>query len=395
MDWIDRYMEYTDGIPSPEIFRLWSGISTLAGALERRVWISTSRSVLFPNLFVLLVAPPAVGKSQAIVNVSELWYATKKFKIAPDNVTKASLIDALDAADGKRIAPGGALIEYHSLLTASSEFGVLVPAHDLEFLSVLNHIYDNPRTYRENRRSLHKNIEIVNPQLNIIAGTQPGFLASLLPEEAWSMGFTSRIIMVYSAMPIVVSLFKKQDSREHLFKVLTAELVHFANVMGEAQWDEDAQQELERWAQGGCEPIPTHSKLQHYTGRRILHVLKLSLISAISRSSTPHITLWDVNRARDWLLHAEILMPDIFRDMSLKSDSQVILELHWFMWQLWLKTKKPIHEGRAIHFLQQRLPAEKVERVLDIAVKSGILKKTDTAVGPAYEPRPSHEHGAE
>jgi hypothetical protein len=88
-------------------------------------------------------------------------------------------------------------------------------------------------------------------------------------------------------------------------------------------------------------------------------------------------------------------MPDIFRDMSLKSDSQVILELHWFMWQLWLKTKKPIHEGRAIHFLQQRLPAEKVERVLDIAVKSGILKKTDTAVGPAYEPRPSHEHGAE
>lgn len=394
MDWLEQYMDYTDGIPSPEIFRLWSGISTLAGALERRVWISTSRSVLYPNLFVLLVAPPAVGKSQAINNVSELWYATKKFRIAPDNVTKASLIDALAEADGKRVIPTG-LLEYHSLLVSSSEFGVLVPAHDLEFLSVLNHIYDNPRTYRENRRSLNKNIEIVNPQLNIIAGTQPGFLASLLPEEAWSMGFTSRIIMVYAAIPPIVSLFEKQDSRTHIFKELTSRLQTFSDLMGEAVWDLDAQKEIEAWSRGGCEPVPQHSKLQHYTGRRILHCLKLSLISAISRSGELRITLWDVNRARDWLLHAEILMPDIFRDMSLKSDSQVIQELHFFLWQLWTKNKKPIHEGRAIHFLQQRLPAEKIERVLDIAVKSGILNKTDTAVGPAYTPRPTHEHGAE
>jgi len=394
MDWIDRYMEYTDGIPSPPIFRLLSGISALAGSLDRRVWISTSRSVLFPNLFVLLVAPPAVGKSQAISNVSELWYATKKFHISPDNVTKASLIDALAAADGKRVIPTG-LLEYHSLLTASSEFGVLVPAHDLEFLSVLNHIYDNPRTYRENRRSLNKNIEIVNPQLNIIAGTQPGFLASLLPEEAWSMGFTSRIIMVYSAVPPIVSLFQKQEPRDYMFKELTERLKLFSDLMGEAQWEQAAQDELERWAREGCPPVPQHSKLQHYTGRRILHCLKLSLISAISRTGELRITLWDVNRARDWLLHAEQLMPDIFRDMSLKSDSQVIQELHFFLWQIWMKSKKPIHEGRAIHFLQQRLPAEKIERVLAIAVKSQILIRKDTAVGPAYEPRPSHEHGAE
>lgn len=387
-------MEYTEGIPSPAIFRLWSGISTLAGALERRCWISTSRSVLYPNLFVLLVAPPAVGKSQAIYNVSELWLHTKKFKIAPDNVTKASLIDALDAADGKRVIPTG-LLEYHSLLVSSSEFGVLVPAHDLEFLSVLNHIYDNPRTYRENRRSLNKNIEIVNPQLNIIAGTQPGFLASLLPEEAWSMGFTSRIIMVYAAVPIVVSLFDKQEERGGQFKRLADGLKDFSDLMGEAVWDEDAKVELERWMRGGCEPVPQHSKLQHYTGRRILHCLKLSLISAISRSGELRISLWDVNRARDWLLHAETVMPDIFRDMSLKSDSQVIQELHFFLWQIWTKNKAPIHEGRAIHFLQQRLPAEKIERVLDIAVKSGILRKQDSAVGPAYIPRPNHEHGAE
>lgn len=393
-DWLDSYMEYTDGIPSPEIFRLWSGISTLAGALERRVWVSTSRSVLYPNLFVLLVAPPAVGKSQAITNVHELWHTTKKFHVAPDNVTKASLIDALAAADGKRVIPTG-LLEYHSLLTASSEFGVLVPAHDLEFLSVLNHIYDNPRSYRENRRSLQNNISITNPQLNIIAGTQPGFLASLLPEEAWSMGFTSRIIMVYAALPPIVSLFEKQDSRKDQFDHLRDRLMIFSDLMGEAKWEPEAQQELERWYRSGQEPVPQHSKLQHYNGRRILHILKLSLISAISRSGELFITMDDMQRARNWLLSVEQVMPDIFRDMTLKSDSQVIQELHFFLWQIWVKGKKPIHEGRAIHFLQQRVPAEKIERVLDIAVKSQILRREDTSVGPAYVPRPTHEHGGE
>lgn len=393
-DWIDKYMEYTDGIPSPEIFRLWTGISAVAGALERRVWISTARSVLYPNLFVLLVAPPGVGKSQAITQVSELWYSTKRFHVAPDNMTKASLIDAINAADGKRVIPTG-LLEYHSLLVGSSEFGVLVPAHDMEFLNVLNHIYDNPRTYRENRRSLANNIEIVNPQLNIIAGTQPGFLASLLPEEAWSMGFTSRIIMVYSATPVTVSLFGKQEDRRGQFKALSERLKDFGDLMGEATFDPDAVAELERWMRNGLEPVPHHSKLQHYNPRRMLHVLKLSLVSAVSSSGTTYVSLSDVNRARDWLLHTEQLMPDIFRDMVGKSDSQVLQELHFFLWQIWAKGKKPIHESRAIHFLQQRVPAEKVERVLDIAVKSGIISRQDGATGPAYVPRPSHEHGVE
>src|SRR5882724_11244346 len=201
-DWLDQYMSYTDGITSPEIYRLWSGISAIAGALERRVWVETSRGVLYPNMFCLLVGPPGVGKSNAISIVEELWYSSKKFKVAPNNVTKAALVDALLEADRKIILPnGGGLVEYHCLLTSSSEFGVLVPAHDLEFLSVLNYIYDNPKVYRENRRSLNKNIEIIHPQITILAGTQPGFLASLLPEEAWSMGFTSRIIMIYAGVP--------------------------------------------------------------------------------------------------------------------------------------------------------------------------------------------------
>jgi hypothetical protein len=104
------------------------------------------------------------------------------------------------------------------------------------------------------------------------------------------------------------------------------------------------------------------------------------------------VTLPALNRARDWLLHAEQLMPDVFREMVQRSDSQLIQELHYFLWKLWLKEKKPIHESRLIHFLQTRVPSEKVLRVLEIAARSSIIK---LVADKQWIPRPTHEHGLE
>ena len=72
MDWIDTYLKYTKGTPTPSIFRLWSAITAVSGAVERRVWVETGKGKLYPNLYTLLVGPPGSGKSQAIKPVKEL-----------------------------------------------------------------------------------------------------------------------------------------------------------------------------------------------------------------------------------------------------------------------------------------------------------------------------------
>jgi hypothetical protein len=392
MDWIERFLEYTDGITSPEIFRLWGGISAVAGALERRVWVRTARSDLYPSLYVLLVASPGVGKSEILKIVKSLWSDARKFHPAPDNVTKASLLDCLAEAD-RKIINGEGLFEYHTLLVASLEFGVLVPAHDLEFLNVLNHIYDCPKDYREVRRTTNKNLEIINPQLNIVAGTQPAYLSSLMPEEAWAMGFTSRLIMVYSSEAPEVSLFGDNDPRVEEYNWLVARLREMATLMGPFTWEESAKSALEKWVKAKLPPVPDHSKLTHYTPRRVLHAIKLAMVSTVARSCKLHITLADVERAKFWLLQAERIMPDIFREMIQRSDAQVIQELHFFAWRLWLKENKvPVHESRLISFLKNRLPSEKVLRVLEIATKSGMLQSEG---GGLYTPRPKQDHGVE
>lgn len=393
VDWISSFLSYTDGMPSPEIFRLWSAISAVGGALERRVWVRTARSSLYPNLFTLLVAPPGIGKSQAINPVADVWRGCKKLKVAPDNVTKAALIDALSEANNKVSLPSG-ILEYHALLVACSELGVFLPAHDLEFLSVLNDIYDNRPSYTENRRSLSKQIAIKNPQLTILAGTQPGFLANLLPDEAWSMGFTSRIIMIYSGETPEIDLWADSAGQDKEFERMVIGLRPAERLYGAFGWEPEAQHKMTQFNFNRRASEPEHSKLLHYNSRRTIHVLKLSQIAAVSSRMEMVIRACDVDRAIDWLLAAEAVMPDIFREMKRKSDTDVISELHFFMWRIYVKEKKPIHEARLFNFLREHIPSDKILRLLDIAQKSNIVQRV-AGTENLYVPRAKHEHGLE
>jgi Protein of unknown function (DUF3987) len=352
---------------------------------------------VYPNLYVLLVATPGVGKSQAIKHVNDLWTAfPSALHVAPHDITKAALVDALAQASHRHVIGESQLVEYNSLLVAADEFGVLVPSHDLEFLSTLVRIYDNPAQHRQSRRGLQQQIDIVNPQLNIIGGVQPAYLANLLPEEAWGMGFMSRVIMVYSAQKIRIKLnlgskIQILQNADHR-KWIVLKLQEVLKKIGEIAWTDKANQMAEDWHAQGCPPEPSHSKLDHYNQRRIFNAVKLSIVSAISRNSS-EIDAVDFNRARDWLLEAETLMPDVFKEMVQRSDFQALNELHIFAWQEWTSNgRKPIHEVKLINFLKSRAPVEKIPRLIGTAVAA---KMFDSVGAGYYVPIAKHLHGME
>lgn len=389
-------MAYTDHAPSPEIFRLWSGISALAGACERRYWIESAQRKIFPNMFVLLVAPPGVGKDQAITATQDLWYAVRELKIAPTSITAAAMLDKF--TDSRRIYLVNGVptpeFEYHSMQILAPELGIFLNAYDLEFISRLNAIFDNPPDLRVMRKYMKEEVQIYQPQLNILAGTQPGFLASVMPEQAWSMGFTSRLIMVYANLGPKVDLFapvppSKADTRS----ALVDRLKELATTHGQFILDTEAMDAIREWYLQGCPPVPSHLKLSHYCARRIVHMFKLAMIACLSRGETgragvgPRMLLEDVERAKRWLLDAERLMPDIFRDMTYKSDVEILQDLHYYLWKLFMEGgKSPVHQSYIWEFLQNKAPSERIPRIIEAAEKSRFLEKvpgTDTYIPKA------------
>ena len=374
-DFVDAFLAWSDVIASPEIFRLWAAISCVAGALERRTWSETAMGHLFPNLYVMLSAGPGVGKDNAINLTTKLWREVPGISMGPHSVNHASLLDALSGADRKIIVGGKLVSEYHGLCLVVGEFIVLCPSHDLEFLGRLNQIYDCPPDFRELRK-YHKGTEyvIAKPYLNILAGNTPSLMKAVFPEEAWSGGFTSRLLMVYASTGPLAEPFAPGPN-EDVKAILVDHLKRLTKMWGRFWWDEDAARRYLEWHRGGQKPKPTHTKLEHYCTRRTTHIQKLAMISSASRGTDLHVTLPDVERALTWLMLAEATMPDVFRAMLGRSDMDVLNELHYFLMGEHARRKKAIPIGTIYAFIVARVPSEKARGLVEVAEISGRIKR--------------------
>lgn len=374
-DWIETYVSETNAVPSPEIYRLWAAITAVSGVLERKVWTTGSAGPIYPNLFTLLVGPPASGKDNAIRPIREIWAKMTGLHLSPDNVTKAALIDALSKSLRTLMNGSSEMMTFSCMVAPVPEFGVFFSKHDTEFLSVLNHLYMSPSLYKEERRTSGI-VEINKPHLVLLAGTQPDFLSSFLPEEAWGMGFTSRLVMIYAEGAPPADLFTLTAINA---TGLVQQLRKIFEMKGEFVWSKNTMNEINAWNRAGCPPIPAHSKLLHYNGRRTLHIIKLSMISAASRAASLHVTVEDFERAKEWLLSAEAVMPDIFRAMGQRSDQQIIEDLRLHLYRLWssvaLEKRKPLLARDIWAYLHTRVTSDRIPKLIDVAEKLGYLKR--------------------
>ena len=380
-------MDYTQPIPSPELFKKWTAIVTIAAALERKVWVYTYNSNLYPNLYTFLVAPPGVGKS-IVTDISKtLLEKLPTHYLAPSSVTKASLIDTLQ--DANRViqlpkeTPSSITFQY--LTVISNELGVLIPSYESVFMTALTDIYDG-KGYSERRRGNDLNIQLNNPQLTILAATQPSYLTSLLPEGAWDQGFLSRVLLIYSGDQLKRQLFTDERNDETKFKALVHDLKQIGKLFGKIMFTEEAKNAMEAWHADNGPPRPDHPKLKHYLIRRSANLLKLCMIFSVARSNELIVTIEDYSRALAALLEAEHYMPDVFKAMGSGGDTKVIEECWYFCAKLYTKKQKPVEEFKLMQFLQERTPAHNVERILAVMISAKLLKVVVGKGGKCYRP---------
>lgn len=390
-NWIDGFVKYTEGKGSPLIWRKWAAIFTLAAAVERKVWITTAKGQLFPNLYVVMVGSAGSGKSLATNTVHSFLRVLRdkgELYLAPASITKASMIDRLNESARKvvRLTANPPILTFNSLAVVPNELGVFLPAYDNEFMSTLTDLWDCNH-YSETRRTNKISIDIPHAQLNIFSATTPSYLNGFLPEGAWDQGFMSRVICVYSGASEYTDIFAEFDHDETLRKELDDDLASINKMCGKLTFTEEAMNAIRAWAIGGYAPVPSHPKLTHYNTRRPAQLLKLCMIAAIASGEQYEITLDHYAEAIDWLSEAEGVMPDIFKAMKTGGDGRIMEECYHFVYEQYMKEKKPILEHRIYHFVSERTPSHNVERLVGVMVKANMLQAQMTDAGTGYIPR--------
>lgn len=386
-DWIDTFLEYTDQVPSPEHFRRWAAYSAIAGVVERRVWSILRGKFCYPNLYVLLVARPGIGKTVAIDEVIDLWTHCGKIRLAPSGMTKAALIDHINEKHSNLMINGTPQM-YHPLCIAAGEFGVLLPDHNIDFLNVLNDMWDCRTLFEDRtRKDGHKIVE--RPYINMIAGTQPAYLKLILPDVAFNMGFTARIIMVHAAFGVEQDMFAPFIAKEYLKDKLVADLKIMQNQIGVLEPSAEAREFISGWYWQREEDAPEHSLLTSYNVRRPQQIQKLAMISSISRDGEGVIEKQDYERALKMLLEAEKDMPQIFKEMASSEDTKELEEIMRWCFEYVEETgQQTVHETDLNNYINGRVPVHRIDFFLKALISSGKLEVVGVALPGQRQFRP-------
>lgn len=274
----------------------------------------------------------------------------------------------------KRKNPDGSLLLSNECIALSEEMQGILPEHDVGHLTLYNELYDVRSVYKARTRS-NGEVNLQSPYCSIITGAQPAFLATTLPEQAWGMGFMSRLIMVFDQARARTSAFEHSDIDHKLQTKLIMELREISQLYGWFKWDKGARALYETWwVEKGGPPIPSAKRLaMGYNSRRDLHFFKLAMAYSLARSSDLEVTVDDVTKAISLLLRTEQQMKHVFNEMQQAGATMAMADVLDVIKQEAADGQR-VTESTLIHMLMQRFPSTQVHAMIENMIKSGMIK---------------------
>ena len=308
-DWIEAFVKYTDNTEPPESYRRWVAISTMASALQRKCKLDWGSETFFPNMYIVLVGPPAARKGTAMRTGKDLLDQIG-IAVSADESSRQKLVKSLQemgVADQDDLGR----ITFHSSMTLySSELTVFLGYGAKELLAMLCKWYDCEPRYVYDTLQRGKE-EVPNVWCNLMGATTPGQLQASLPEDAVGSGFTSRVVFVYEHNK--GKLVRKPTLEDQLLEPLLHDLGRVRNLSGDFTVLPDAEDIYYDWYEHSeDEAIFTDYRMEYYVQRRPTHLFKLSMIISAARGDDKIITPIDLKEAIKVLEGAEKNMSQVF-----------------------------------------------------------------------------------
>lgn len=299
----------------------WTGVSTIAGALRRRVWIDQKYFQWLPNFYVILVAPPGIVSKSTTANIGmNLLREIQGIKFGPDVITWQALVMELSKACESVPDPANpGVFEPMSCVTfCSDELGNLLNPNDRDLVDALVTLWDGKRGAFKKSTKTSGNDTIENPWVNIIGCTTPSWISGNFPEYMIGGGFTSRCVFVYA-----------DKKRQHVayvdenvpaeFQEMRKKLIHdlelISMLFGEFEISKPAREWGRVWYKHHWEnPISylNSDQFAGYLARKQTHIHKLAMVLSASKSSDMVIHQEHLEAANAMAQVIEEDMPKVF-----------------------------------------------------------------------------------
>jgi len=375
-DWLAAFMDYASYGEAPRHMYFWSGVSAVAGALRRKVWIDQAYFKWYPNMYIILVAPPGiVSKSTTAGMAMSLLRQVPGIKFGPDVVTWPALVSAFaDSTEGFDYE--GGIHAMSALTLESSEFGNLLNPQDKDMVDLLVALWDGKPGKFEKKTKHSGDDSVENPWINLIACTTPSWIAGNFPEYMIGGGFTSRCLFVYAdekAQYVAYPGLRVPKNLKAMEEKLVADLERISALTGEYKLSAGAVEWGEAWYKRHYSirsATLDDDRFGGYIARKQTHMHKLAMIVAAATSDSLLLT-------EDHLVIADQMITDLEPDMqhvfSKIGKSETAMYAERLIWFVQSKGRVPYHE--AYRFVHQHFPSMRdFEDVMAGCLRAGYIK---------------------
>lgn len=322
-DWLTAFCDYASFGEAPRRMYFWVGVSAIAGALRRRVWIDQAYFRWYPNFYIVLVAPPGIVSKSTTAGISmNLLRQVPGIHFGPDVVTWQALIGAFAGAK-EEFKYGEEYLPMCAMTIESSEFGNLLNPQDKDMVDLLVTLWDGKQGAFTKVTKMSGNDSVENPWINIVACTTPAWIAGNFPEYLIGGGFTSRCLFVYAeekARYVAYPGLQVPGNLKEVEKALVHDLEYISNFfVGPYTLTPDAVKWGENWYQNHYANRPDgldDERFGGYIARKQTHMHKLAMVLAASHKDKQEIDVEDLGTAHTMITELEADMPRVFHKIG-------------------------------------------------------------------------------
>ena len=365
---------------APDKFIEWTSFSVLGGVMKRKFYIRDGLYTIFPNQYIVLVAPPGVGKGTSI---NFLWSLVRKTapnfiaNMISDRVTAPKILERIaagwagpPATVGQQIVLGA---RDHSCTIFSTEMSILLGASD-QMLDFLCEGWDR-NEYEYDTKNCGSAF-IRDMCTSLIAGTVPDFIQQIDRNKNMPVkgGFSSRCLFIFENKPARFLLHPPPlESNPNSVKQLDAlknDLLHIASLPGgEFFYDAASRITFDNFLTSVRTNTDNDSEaVANFKARIRAHVLKLAMVLALSRHDTQLIENCDMALAIAYVSQSLKNLELVFRGTGDSDIASATSRVQNYLEDVGIASRKEL-----LSRLHRHMNVETLDRIIYVLTEIGYL----------------------
>lgn len=308
--WLETYLDYTADQEPTDKLNFWVGATVLSAAVKRQIWMKRVRYVIYPNIYVFLIADSGEArKSQAMnVGMKLLQAADPDIFYVSGSMTPEGLIKHMNRQKNivYKDETGGKIqqrVDSHVIIhmdEIAESFGY-DRTRASRFTILLTKIYnagdDQTHTIASEEQVRLKNLYPV-----VLGGSDPANL-KVLPEDAIA-GLVGRSIFVTESKikrPISWESPEESEKADKLYPLLREDLFKISQLRGEMKPTDEGREYFDEWYRELCAREITDPRTRRFRSRCHDTALKISMLLALSERDDLVVEQRHIKKGIEWI----------------------------------------------------------------------------------------------